>query len=125
MGSAPLVLRKTFKGLKRTSKVTIFPSYFAVVVKRFESNGLRVDKIYSAIKDPLTAVRVAGKSYAVKSIVCHTGDPNDPSGHYITLLRDSNSKTWWHCSDSVVTGVHLDTASKEAKNGYIFFLKQE
>ena len=117
--------KKDLKGLKRTSGITIFPSYFAVVVKRFESNGPRVDKIYSAIKDPLTAVQVAGKSYSVKSIVCHTGDPNDPSGHYITLLRDSNSKTWWHCSDSVVTGVHLDTASKEAKNGYIFFLKQE
>ena len=93
------------------------------MVKRFESNGPRVDKIYTVIKDPLTAMQVVGKSYSVTSIVCHKGDQNDPSGHYITLLRDSNSTGG--TTVTIVTGVRLDTASKEDKNGYIFFLKEE
>ena len=113
------------EGLTRFSRVTVFPSYFAIVVKRFKSNRDRVDKLYTAIKDPLATIQVADKSYSVMGIVCHTGDPNKPSGHYITLLRDIGSDMWWLCNDSIVTGVHRNVAVEEAKKGYIFFVKRE
>ena len=58
-------------------------------------------------------------------IVCHTGDPNNPSGHYITLLRDIGSDMWWLCNDSIVTRVNRNVAVEEAKKGYIFFVKRE
>ena len=44
------------EGLTRSSLVTVFPSYFAIAVKRFKSNRDRVDKIYKAIRDPLATI---------------------------------------------------------------------
>ena len=44
------------KVLTNTSRVIIFPSYIAVVVKQFESNFPRVNKMYTSIRDPLVAI---------------------------------------------------------------------
>ena len=66
------------EGLKRSSIVTVFPSYFVIVVKRFKSNRDRVEKIYTAIRDSLARILFAKKSYSVMGIICHTRDPNKP-----------------------------------------------
>ena len=112
------------EGLTRRSSIVIFPSYFAVCIKRFIPNGTRVKKISTPIRDPLSAIQVADKSYLVTAIVCHTGDPNTPTGHYINFFKDKQSDNWWRCNDSVVSMVNASEVAEQAQKGYIFFVEQ-
>lgn len=91
-------------------KFAHLPKYLTVVLKRFENNGIRTNKINTMISFPIEELDVSSYTigydrfeslYRLKSIGCHIGGAN--GGHYYAICRFEKDNKWYEFNDSRVS----------------------
>jgi ubiquitin C-terminal hydrolase len=104
-----------------------FPEYDALkgtmVCKKFENN-VTVPMHYNFhLLFEQSVPNDIKYNYRLKSFIIHKGSYK--GGHYIALVRNSESNQWFKCDDSTITPVTETQSQELAKQGYLFFFEHQ
>jgi ubiquitin C-terminal hydrolase len=102
-------------------KLTSFPKYMFISLKRFQVHNMRLQKINTAIDTPLlTNMFHEDHTYKLKGFIMHIGGYT--GGHYYAYCtKKVNGEEKWFCfNDSNVTEVNMIRVNKELSQAYIF-----
>lgn len=68
---------------------------------------------------PTTIIKVDGKSYGLKSVICQHG-PSMNEAHYTSIISHQNK--WLRCNDTVI---HFERWPRGGKNVYIIIMEKK